>query len=255
MTVGWPSDLGPGSAQRGGTGMTTAVVIGSTGGIGRAVVERLLSLRRYDRVVGLARGPQPRLPLGADAGRIDLLDEATIAEAALRIGEVDLVVVATGVLTTDRSRPERTYRALEAESMMELYRINTVGPALVARSFLPLLPPDRRGVFAVLSARVGSISDNHLGGWHSYRASKAALNMLVKGFAIELARTRPLGVCVGLHPGTVETNLSSPFSRSVPEGRLLSPEQAAEALVTVMDGLTPSDSGDLFGWDGHRIAP
>ncbi len=235
--------------------MPTAVVIGSTGGIGRALVAGIVASGRYDRVFALARSPQNLPPQGAEVGHIDLMDEASIQSAADRAGEADLVVVATGALTTAQSRPERTFRALSADSMIELFRINAVGPALVARCFLPLLPRERRSVFAVLSARVGSISDNQLGGWHSYRASKASLNMLVRNFAIELAREKPQAVCVGLHPGTVETGLSAPFRGSTPKDRLFTPDHSAMCMLGVLDQLSPADSGQLFAWDGQRIAP
>ena len=137
---------------------------------------------------------------------------------------------------------------------MRDYRINAVGPALVAKHLLPLTPRDRRAVFAALSARVGSIGDNRLGGWHAYRASKAGLNMILKTLAIEMARTHPLAVIAGLHPGTVATDLSAPFQKGVTPARLLTPEQAAERLMAVVEGLTPSDSGGVFAWDGARIA-
>ena len=118
---------------------------------------------------------------------------------------------------------------------------------------LPLLPRDRKAVFAALSARVGSIADNQVGGWHSYRASKAALNMIIRTLAIELARRNPSAVCVGLHPGTVDTGLSAPFQRGVPADRLFSAERAADQLLTVIDNLTPQSSGGLFAWDGSAI--
>ena len=240
--------------------MPTAVVIGSSGGIGRAMVATLLRSERYDRVLALARKPQAvgrerRTQEGLDVGYIDLEDETSIQKASEQAGEADLVFVATGALTTAQSRPERSYRALSAESMIDMFRINAVGPALVARSFLPILPRGRRSVFAVLSARVGSISDNRLGGWHSYRASKAALNMLVCNLAIELARDKPEAVCVGLHPGTVETDLSAPFRGSVPKDRLFTPDYSATCMLSVLDRLTPAESGGLFAWDGQRIAP
>jgi NAD(P)-dependent dehydrogenase (short-subunit alcohol dehydrogenase family) len=128
-----------------------------------------------------------------------------------------------------------------------------VGPALVAKHFLPLLPRQGRSVFAALSARVGSIGDNRLGGWHSYRASKAALNMLIKNASIELARTRPDAVIVGLHPGTVDTGLSKPFQRGVAHNKLFTPEYCAERLIAVTDGLTRDDTGHVFAWDGARV--
>jgi NAD(P)-dependent dehydrogenase (short-subunit alcohol dehydrogenase family) len=240
--------------------MPTAVVIGSSGGIGSALVTTLLRSERFERVLALARKPQIPERLSPPEGRlefghIDLEDEASIQKAAEQAGEADLVLVATGALTTAESRPERSYRALSAESMIDMFRVNAVGPALVARSFLPLLPRNRRSVFAVLSARVGSISDNRLGGWHSYRASKAALNMLVRNLAIELTREKPEAVCVGLHPGTVETDLSAPFRGSVPKDRLFTPDYSATCMLAVLDQLTPADSGGLFAWDGQRIDP
>ena len=125
--------------------------------------------------------------------------------------------------------------------------------SLGAALMLPRLPRDRRAVFAVLSARVGSIGDNRLGGWHGYRASKAALNMLVKTLSVELARTHPLAAIVALHPGTVDSSLSAPFQRGVALGRLFSPDQAAGQLLDVVDGLSAADSGSFIAWDGERL--
>jgi len=137
--------------------------------------------------------------------------------------------------------------------MERSYRINAIGPALVAKHFLPLLTRERKAMFAALSARVGSIEDNQLGGWHAYRASKAALNMLLKTLSIELARQNPTAICVGLHPGTVDTRLSGPFQRGVPEGKLFSPQKSARHLLNVLDTLSPEQSGQIFAWDGQRI--
>ena len=137
--------------------------------------------------------------------------------------------------------------------METAFRVNTIGPALVAKHFLPLLASDAKSVFAALSARVGSIDDNELGGWYAYRASKAALNMVIKTLSIELARRNPRALCVGLHPGTVDSRLSKPFQGGVPEGKLFQPAAAARALLTVLDGLSSGDSGALFAWDGTRI--
>ena len=165
-----------------------------------------------------------------------------------------ITIVATGALAFgDGAPPEKTLRAIDADRMAGLLAVNTIGPALVAKHVLPLLPRDRRTVFACLSARVGSISDNRLGGWHSYRASKAALNMLVRDFAIEMRRTHPQAIVVALHPGTVDTALSHTFQRNLPEGQLTSPAQAAGHLLQVIDALTPQDSGGFFAWDGSAI--
>jgi NAD(P)-dependent dehydrogenase (short-subunit alcohol dehydrogenase family) len=225
---------------------TSAVVIGASGGIGAAVVRALTTSGRFAIVHGLSRS-------GPD--RLDLEQEETIVAAAARIAQgppPTLVFVATGVLH-DGEEPERSYRTLDAEHMLRDYRINTVGPALVARHFLPLLPKGQRTVFAALSARVGSIGDNRLGGWHSYRASKAALNMILKNLSIEMARTHPLALIVGLHPGTVATDLSAPFQKGVAPGKLFDAAYSAGRLLAVVDGLSPRDSGGVFAWDGARV--
>ena len=139
--------------------------------------------------------------------------------------------------------------------MARLFAVNTIGPALIAKHALPLLPKTGKSVFAALSARVGSISDNGLGGWHSYRASKAALNMLLKNFAIELKFKRKEAVCIGLHPGTVDTGLSQPFQKNVADGKLFTPAYSAARLLSVIDGAAPADSGKCFAWDGAEVAP
>jgi NAD(P)-dependent dehydrogenase (short-subunit alcohol dehydrogenase family) len=203
-----------------------------------------------------ARGSLNGLPANASAFQFDLADEASIAAAA---GTVTippaLVIVATGILH-DPSRsiaPEKTWRALDGAAMAQVLAINTIGPALIAKHMLPCLPRDRRSVFAVLSARVGSISDNRLGGWHAYRASKAALNMLVANFGIELARSHPKAIAAALHPGTVASALSAPFRQSTSDNPLFTPAEAAQHLLGVVDRLTPTDSGGLFAWDGQRL--
>ncbi len=164
-------------------------------------------------------------------------------------------VLPTGVLYTDSIRPEKTMRQVDAEAMLHVLNINTVGPVLVAKHFLPRLRKDSRSAFAALSARVGSIGDNRLGGWLSYRSSKAALNMALKTLAIEHKRTHPLSTIIGLHPGTVDTELSAPFQRGVPEGKLFSPDYSAECLLGVIDEATPADTGRVFAWDGAVVEP
>lgn len=224
---------------------TSAVVIGASGGIGRALADAIEASGRFEVVHRLSRS----------GTCLDLEDEATIAAAAAEVARgaaPTLVIVATGVLH-DGEAPERSYRAMTPEHLMRDYRINAIGPALVAKHFLPLLPRDRRAVFAALSARVGSISDNRLGGWHSYRASKAALNMILKNLSIEVARSHPQAVIAGLHPGTVATDLSAPFQKGVVEGRLFDAAWSAERLLAVVEGLTPADSGGVFAWDGAVV--
>lgn len=225
--------------------MACAVVIGASGGIGSALAAKLAGSTRFQTVHALSRSRTG----------LDLEDETSIADAALRIRAgppPELIIVASGVLHSGR-QPERSFRSLDADHLLRDYRINAVGPAMVAKHFIPLMPKDRRAVFAALSARVGSIGDNRLGGWHSYRASKAALNMLLRNLAIETARTHPQAVVAGLHPGTVDTALSAPFQKGVPEDRLFTPAYSAERLLNVIDGLQPTDSGGVFAWDGQRI--
>ena len=222
-----------------------AVVIGASGGIGAAVASLLNTSGRFAVVHALSRS----------GTGFDLEDEAAIAAAAAQVAQgpaPTLVFIATGVLHHG-FEPERSYRALTAEHMMRDYRANAIGPALVAKHFLPLTPRDRRAVFAALSARVGSIGDNRLGGWHSYRASKAALNMVLRNLAVELGRTHPKAVVAGLHPGTVDTGLSAPFQRGVKPEKLFTADHSAARLLAVIDDLSPADSGGVFAWDGARI--
>lgn len=232
-----------------------AAVFGASGGIGRALCKALAGRGGGRLYAGSRRAVQ-----GSDREivpfRFDLGDEDSLADAARTMAEQppDLVIVATGVLSVAGGPgPERSYRQIDRNSMMEAFATNAVGPALIAKHMLPLFPRDRACVFAVLSARVGSIGDNRLGGWHSYRASKAALNMLIRNLAIELRRTHPQAVAAGLHPGTVDTALSEPFQANLPEGQLTPPHAAANHLLAVIDRLTPADSGRVFDWKGEEI--
>ena len=148
---------------------------------------------------------------------------------------------------------KKNIKELEQEKFRRLFDINTIGPALVAKHFLPLLKHQQKSVFAALSARVGSIGDNHLGGWYAYRASKAALNMIIKNLAIETNRRYADSIIVGLHPGTVDSNLSKPFQSRVAKDKLFSPAFSAESLLKVIEGLTAKDSGKIVAWDGQVI--
>ena len=232
----------------------TAVIVGASGGLGRALLQQVAASGRYSRILALAR----RTPdlFGAEFVPCDLEDEPSIEAAAARTADgpaPTLVFVATGVLHGPGLAPERSLKALNREAMIRALSLNAVGPALLAKHFVPLLPRAGRSVFAALSARVGSIGDNRLGGWHSYRASKAALNMVLRTVAVELARTHPEAVCAALHPGTVATELSAPFQRGVPPETLFAPAVSAERLLAVLDGLGPERSGGFFAWDGSPI--
>lgn len=233
----------------------TAAVFGASGGIGRALCEGLAARGTQVVYAGSRRAEGPE---GAAIRpfAFDLVDEHSIAAAAeaMRADPPEWVIVASGVLTlADGTGPERTYKRLDPAAMAQVFALNTIGPALIAKHILPLMPRGERFVFAALSARVGSISDNRLGGWHSYRASKAALNMLLKNFALEVARTHPLGVVAGLHPGTVDSALSQPFQTGLAQGQLTVPQQAADNLLGVLSALRPEDSGRVFDFKGAQV--
>ncbi len=233
------------------------VVLGASGGIGSALVDLLDAQSNVERVFAFSRSGQTRTGHKIVRGAIDYADEDSIVRAAQRVatwGPCHLVIVATGFLHDGQGNgPEKSYRALTGDGLATSFQVNTIGPALAARYFVPLLPRESKAVFAALSARVGSISDNRLGGWYGYRASKAALNMLIKTLAIEVSRNRKDTICVGLHPGTVDTTLSQPFQAGVAEDKLFASEYAAGHLLSVINGLTPDDSGHTFAWDGARI--
>ena len=231
----------------------TAAVFGASGGLGRAFVEQLAADPRCARVHAGRRSSHAQGHPKVVPFSFDLTNPASLEAAAEAIGATDLVIIATGVLHDETLAPEKSMRALNPAQMNLAFAINAAGPAQIARLLLPAMPRDRRTLFAALSARVGSISDNRLGGWHSYRASKAALNMILRNLAVELGRTHPQAVVAGLHPGTVDTGLSAPFQKGVKPEKLFTADHSAERLLAVVDGLTPADSGGVYAWDGARI--
>jgi NAD(P)-dependent dehydrogenase (short-subunit alcohol dehydrogenase family) len=231
------------------SGKTSAVIIGASGGIGGALEAALIEEGVFDVVHGFARsrhGPY----------HIDLLEEESIAAAAAHVANgpaSTLVIVATGLLHRQGQGPEKALRDLDADWLAQVYAVNAIGPALVAKHFLPIMPRTGRCVFAALSARVGSITDNRLGGWHGYRASKAALNMMIRNLAIEERRRNDRTIVVALHPGTVDTELSRPFQANVAKERLFDPERAALQLLDVVEALKAPDSGKLFDFQGEEV--
>ena len=189
---------------------------------------------------------------------IDYESEASIeyaASVAAKEAPLDMVIVTTGMLHDGEIMPEKSLQQLSTEKFQRLFRANTILPALIAKYFIPKLNKNNRSVFAALSARVGSISDNRLGGWYAYRASKAALNMVIKNAAIEVARRNKRAVIVGLHPGTVDSPLSWPFQANVPAGKLFTADFSAKKLLDVLNRLTPDSSGKCLAWDGEEIKP
>jgi NAD(P)-dependent dehydrogenase (short-subunit alcohol dehydrogenase family) len=219
--------------------MARALVIGASGGIGAALVAALTA--RGDMVTGLSRS----------VDGLDVTDEASIARVlGVLEGPFQSVVVATGALVIDGHRPEKTLRSVDAGGMATQFALNAMGPMLVLKHALRMMPKDAPCRFAVLSARVGSIGDNALGGWYSYRTAKAALNQLIHTAAIEVARSHPQAVLALLHPGTVDTAFTAAYQ---PAYEKLTPAQSAAALLGVLDGLSPSESGGFFGWQGDVI--
>ncbi len=241
---------------------STAVVVGATGGLGAACLGALAAGARYSHLLALSRNPTTEAdpgpgPVSVVHAPIDLEHEPSIVQAAAQaraLPPIRLVIVASGLLhAADGLSPEKSMRALDAVAMQRLFAVNAIGPALVAKHFMPLMPRQGRVVFAAVSARVGSISDNRLGGWYGYRASKAALNQLIRTLSIEWSRTARDSICVGLHPGTVDTALSAPFQGNVSAGSLFTPAHSAGALLQVLDKLTPAQTGRVFAWDGLEV--
>ncbi len=219
--------------------MKNALIIGDSGGIGGAVAAHLRG--QGVAVTGLSRS----------GDRLDVTDEDSLsAWLGALDGPFDMVFVATGALEIGGAEPEKTLKSLDAKALADQYLLNAIGPALVLKHVLPLLPRRDRAVFAVLSARVGSIGDNALGGWYSYRASKAGVNQLIHTAAVELARSHRQLACVCLHPGTVETAFTAKYASRYPT---VTPAQAAERLVKVMQGLSPEDTGKFLDYEGREI--
>jgi len=223
-----------------------AVVFGASGAIGGALVDRLRADPQFADVLAFSRSGDPA---------VDITDDASVAAAAAAVKATGLdprlVVVATGFLHGDGQQPEKTWRHLDADALARSFAINAIGPALVMKHVLPLFPREGRSAFAVLSARAASMSENKIGGWYGYRASKAALNQLVRSAAAELGRRSKESVCVALHPGHVESALSAPFGAG--GNRSYAPDEAAENLLTVLDGLAPPDTGGFFDENGAAI--
>lgn len=231
-------------------------VFGASGAIGSAFARALLARHPQALIHAVTRSGATHDDSRLIRHQADYRNERSLEDMAASIAQrapLDMAIVATGRLHAAAIRPEKALRDISASALEQLYFENAVIPALLLKHVGPLLRRDRRAVFAALSARVGSISDNRLGGWYGYRASKAALNMLLKTASIELARRNAQMVVVGLHPGTVDSPLSRPFQSGVKPGKLFTPDFAAEKLLDVLDGLQPGDSGGCFAWDGERV--
>ncbi|MEM9433210.1 MAG: SDR family NAD(P)-dependent oxidoreductase [Pseudomonadota bacterium] len=217
--------------------MQRHLIIGASGGIGSAMAQALPG-----EVVSLSRS----------SDGLDICDEPSIAHHLGRQkGRFDTIIVTTGALVVNGAQPEKTLRSVSPDAVIDQFRVNAIGPALILKHALHLLYADRRSVFAALSARVGSIGDNHIGGWYSYRSAKAALNQMIHTAAIELSRTHKHTIAVCLHPGTVQTPFTAAYAG---RHKMTSPKNAAEQLISVIDNLSLQDSGKFLDYSGQEIA-
>lgn len=243
-----------------------ALVVGATQGIGLAFVKQLLQNEAIAHLFATYRSAQTATPLfelSAEHSQrlhciqMDLTDEAQIvsglAEVKQTAPQLHLVINCVGLLHNKQQQPEKALRQLNADNLINYFKVNSIGPALLAKHLQPLFKHKEQAIFATISAKVGSIEDNRLGGWYGYRASKAALNMFLKTAAIEYSRRNPTTIIVALHPGTTDTQLSKPFQRGVPPEKLFSTERTVSQLIKVLEKVTPQDSGEFFSWNGDRL--
>ena len=237
--------------------MRKVAVIGSSGAIGSAFVDHYINDQSINSIFSFSRSS-----IGIDNNKvkhfsIDIENENSVQDAAKSVEEInfDEIIIASGLLHTNEFGPEKSIKDLKADNILKILNVNTVGPTIIGKHFLPLLNKNNKSVMAFLSARVGSISENKLGGWYAYRASKSALNQIIKTFSIELKRTNPKAIIIGLQPGTVESELSAPFKRSVSKNKLFSAEYSASQLIGVIERVDESSSGNLISWDGEIISP
>lgn len=240
---------------------SAALIVGAGQGIGLEFVRQFLYSDRVDRLYATYRNSESELLTLSDSRlrclSMDLTEESQIATVIEQIKTetptLHYVINCVGVLHDGAMQPEKSLRSLNADQLVHYFQVNSIGAVLLAKQVQGLLKHRDRSVLATISAKVGSIGDNHLGGWYGYRASKAALNMFMRSTAIEYKRTCPKAIVVTLHPGTTDTQLSRPFQRNVPPEKLFSVDRTVRQLLRVIDGLQESDSGEFFSWDGSRL--
>lgn len=230
------------------------LIIGASGGIGSAFAQILAARESVQRVVGTYRSTPPSWEdAKVEWAPLDVTDESAVARLARDLGEIDWLINAAGLLHEGAHGPEKRVAQVEPEFVMQNFRVNTLPTLLLAKHMAPLMRHGRPAIFATVSARLGSIGENGLGGWYSYRASKAALNMVIKNLSIELRRTHPQLVLASLHPGTTDTALSKPFQRNVPADALFTPGYSVNCMLQVLEGLSPEDSGGFWSFDGEAL--
>jgi len=231
------------------------VVIGASGALGSEFVSQFAGDANVKNIFAFSRSQVKWENEKIKSYFIDIEDEESIKEAAEKCDQIiDIVVVATGILHCDQLMPEKSLRELNKNKFVKVFEINAVGPAIIAKYFLPKLNRKRKSIFSAISARVGSISDNKLGGWYSYRASKSALNMILKNAAIELSRSNKNAIVIGLHPGTVDSDLSKPFQGAVKENKLFSPNYSVTKMREVLQKVEHLDSGLLIDFNNIKIS-
>jgi NAD(P)-dependent dehydrogenase (short-subunit alcohol dehydrogenase family) len=237
--------------------MKNVAIIGSSGAIGRAFLDAYIADKDISNIYSISRTEVKSNDKRIIHINIDVTDEVSVKAAASKIEEnrLDRLIVATGVLHTKSFGPEKSIKDIKIENFVKIFSVNTFGPALIGKYFLPLMTKDQKSIVAFLSARVGSISENKLGGWYAYRASKSALNQIIKNFSIEAKRTNSSGIIIGLQPGTVKSKLSEPFQKNVKKGKLFLPEDSVDSLIKVIENVMQNDSGKIFDWEGEEIAP
>ena len=243
-----------------------ALIVGANRGIGLGFATKLAQDPNFARIYATYRSQEAAVELLDLAGQepericclqVDATNEAQIAQATASIREevdkLHLVVNCVGMLHQDNLQPEKSLKSINSDNLLRYFQINSIPTLSLAKHLLPLFRHDERSILAAISAKVGSIGDNQLGGWYGYRASKAALNMFMRNIALEYRRTSPRTIAVVLHPGTTDTRLSQPFQKNVPANKLFSVERTVAQLLEVIENLEEGDSGQFFSWDGSRL--
>tara|TARA_B100000965_G_scaffold281747_1_gene239621 strand:- start:173 stop:895 length:723 start_codon:yes stop_codon:yes gene_type:complete len=237
----------------------TVAIIGSSGAIGNSICKILLTEYPIKKLYKFSRRVEEEDTNKIKNIAMDIENEDSIKESLKHLPvdiKFDLIFIATGILhNKNEIFPEKSIKDLNTAMFQKVLLVNTIGPSLIGKYFIPFLKKDVKSIFAILSARVGSISDNRLGGWYSYRASKAALNQVIKNFSIEIKRTNPNAIFVGLQPGSVKSSLSKPFEKNINKEKLFSADFSAKTLLKLIDSLDYKDSGKLFSWNGEEIQP
>ncbi|NEO10894.1 MULTISPECIES: SDR family NAD(P)-dependent oxidoreductase [unclassified Moorena] len=249
-----------------GINNANALIIGSSGGIGLAFVKQLLKDETFTKIYGTYRHRDSSSELIALANNypnrlvclsMDITDELQVSEAVKQISvgidKLHLVINCVGLLHDGSLQPEKSLKQINSEHLIRYFQVNSIGAVLLAKHLLPLFRHSDRSIFASISAKIGSIGDNQLGGWYGYRASKAALNMFMRTVAIEYSRKSPQTIVVTLHPGTTNTRLSKPFQKNVPADKLFPVERTVTQLLGVIEKLDKGDSGEFFSWDGSKL--